>query len=301
MTAKIPNNLVVGLGTDLEPAGWLTIWRSPGELRLNAAARKLLAGEPGDTVIPEPLAPTPHKALDRAVARFVAGEPSLFKRRLANKDWAIVRQDEAQPDERDAGGEPVHFEVLFTATVSIIGTLDVVHTRVDDATPDREQKLADLFAQALVTIAPPDVSAWLARHVFAAAQATPLKTSSGGAYFVPSIPSCKSVLFRAKAALVAAGSPTIITLPAYNDDPALVGAILDSLTDEATRMVEQIRADGLGSRALANRQSAVKALRAKIDKFAALLERDASTLLNALDECDAAIAAGLITGTASST
>ncbi len=292
MSAQVDlTKMVVGLdSTSIAPAGFILIWRSPGDLQLTEEGRELLAKEPQ---IPAPHPPLPKAALKRAAAKLVSGDVNYFVRPAANGDVLVVRQLDTKA-KADTTSD-TDFDVRLRANLSILGQLDVVVTADQgDIGPDveRGERLRELFRTAIRTTAAQDVTRWLTRYVLPACQATPVHTSAGGAYFVPALPAAIDVLDRVRQALTSSGHALLIALPAYNSDPAICGAVIESLGAEVAAFTDGISIAESSPTVLENRREKLKVLRARVTEFTKLLATTAPDLVKKLDDLDFELALG---------
>lgn len=203
-----------------------------------------------------------HRAMQtqKGPRRLVRGLPN-------NAGWALVSERSVETSGKSTELTEVNLEYDTTVKVA----LDAVgRLKFDPLTSSFANAIHDAFERAQVEVTPTDVSSWLVKMMDRLG-GVPLR-DTGGIYFIPAYAMDK--WRKLVAVLRECSAHVLLNVPALRSDEA-VTAIKDALVQQAeaefNAMFDEL-ADGIGERALKNRQATLNELESKIGKYEKLLD-----------------------------
>lgn len=269
---------------EVATAGAITYWRLDGTVDL----AKLRDAWVSENLHPDllPLPPEFETCLHRAVNELAAKR--CLVRPLARRGaWAVISEEVIKDGNEEHLKHNEECQVRYAAGAVVVTPSWSSHAPAILAS-------FETYKQTLVST---DISLWLTK-LAKQVSACGLR-DTGGVYFVPRD---QVEFWRAVArAIKVASDHKVFRIPALHNDEA-VEAILDAVTQEATKAAEQIEADlqksgdeALGARALRTRAAACAATLAKIASYEELLGVKAEAIKARIEDLRAGVAAAALT------
>lgn len=266
---------VIAVTDNIATAGAIVWWRLCGDTDVDRLSEAWDAAGLDMNLIPD--TPAPPTALRRAISELKKSR-RLIRPLEGHKGHALVAET--------AIGDDLDHDVLVTAKVDAVGRVSI---EGDDAEKFREV-IETGYWRHLTTLTTNDVSYWLAKKLMGLVDGVSLR-DTGGMYFIP-----RTGLDTWRAftdAISASSGHVAFTIPALDSKDA-VEAILDALTNEASKTIEaiegEVTADEITERKLDNRLAKCSEIEDKLSRYEKLLGRAMPAMAERLERLRANLA-----------